>query len=144
MLYSKQVNLSAGATEATATKTYFKVNKGVISNMWITFPAGCAGLVKSGNVGIGTTSPGAKLHVANQIMVGTPDTQSLEEHRGKIFIPSRSATNKGGVISVMTYDKGGGPIDTCGEALGSGWVDVAESCKGGDWCAKLCFRYWQF
>lgn len=46
MLYSKQITLSAGATEATATKTYFKVNKGVISNMWITFPAGCAGLVK--------------------------------------------------------------------------------------------------
>ena len=46
MLYSKQVLLEAGKTEATSTKTYFKVNKGVISNMWITFPAGCAGLVK--------------------------------------------------------------------------------------------------
>ena len=96
-----------------------------------------------GNVGIGTTNPRAKLHVANQIMVGTPDTQSLEEHRGKIFIPSRSATNKGGAISVMTYNKGAA-TDTCGEALGRGWVDVAESCKWWDWCAKLCFRYWQF
>ena len=46
MLYSKQILLTAGKTEATATKKYFKVNKGVISNMWITFPAGCAGLVK--------------------------------------------------------------------------------------------------
>ena len=46
MLYSKQILLTAGKTEATSTKTYFKVNKGVISNMWITFPAGCAGLVK--------------------------------------------------------------------------------------------------
>ena len=46
MLYSKQITLAAGKTEAQATKTYFKVNKGVISNMWITFPAGCAGLVK--------------------------------------------------------------------------------------------------
>ena len=46
MLYSKQITLTAGKTEATATKKYFKVNKGVISNMWITFPAGCAGLVK--------------------------------------------------------------------------------------------------
>lgn len=46
MLYSKQITLSSGATEATATKKYFKVNKGVISNIWITFPAGCAGWVK--------------------------------------------------------------------------------------------------
>ena len=46
MLYSKQIKLSSGATEATATKTYFKVNKGVISTIWIVFPAGCAGLVK--------------------------------------------------------------------------------------------------
>ncbi len=46
MLYSKQITLSADKTEAEATRTYFKVNKGVISNMWITFPAGCAGLVK--------------------------------------------------------------------------------------------------
>jgi len=46
MLYSKQITLLAGKTEATATKSYFKVNKGVISDVWITFPAGCAGLVK--------------------------------------------------------------------------------------------------
>lgn len=46
MLYSKQITLSADKTEAEATKKYFKVNKGVISNIWITFPAGCAGLVK--------------------------------------------------------------------------------------------------
>ena len=46
MLYSKQITLTAGKTEATATRTAFKVNKGVISNVWITFPAGCAGLVK--------------------------------------------------------------------------------------------------
>ena len=46
MLYSKQITLEEGKTEATATKKYFKVNKGVISNMWITFPSGCAGLVK--------------------------------------------------------------------------------------------------
>jgi len=46
MLYSKQITLTEGKTEATATKRYFKVNKGVISNIWITFPAGCAGLVK--------------------------------------------------------------------------------------------------
>jgi len=46
MLYSKQITLSADKTEAEATKSYFQVNKGVISNVWITFPAGCAGLVK--------------------------------------------------------------------------------------------------
>ena len=46
MLYSKQITVSASTTEANSSKSYFKVNKGVISNMWITFPAGCAGLVK--------------------------------------------------------------------------------------------------
>jgi len=46
MLYSKQITLAAGKTEATATKTYFQVNKGVMTNVWITFPAGCAGLTK--------------------------------------------------------------------------------------------------
>ena len=40
------MTLLAGKTEAAATRTRFKVNKGVISNFWITFPAGCAGLVK--------------------------------------------------------------------------------------------------
>ncbi len=46
MLYSKQITISANTSQANSSKSYFKVNKGVISNMWITFPAGCAGLVK--------------------------------------------------------------------------------------------------
>ena len=46
MLYSKQIAVSANITQANATKKYFKVNKGVISTVWITFPKGCAGLVK--------------------------------------------------------------------------------------------------
>lgn len=46
MLYSKQITISANTSQANASRSYFKVNKGVISNMWITFPAGCAGLVK--------------------------------------------------------------------------------------------------
>ena len=46
MLYSKQITLLAGKTEAEATKSYFKVNKGIIYRVWITFPPGCAGLVK--------------------------------------------------------------------------------------------------
>ena len=46
MLHSKQITLSSGATEATLTKTQFKVNKGVIARIWLTFPIGCAGLVK--------------------------------------------------------------------------------------------------
>ena len=46
MLYSKQITIAASTTQANSSKSYFKVNKGVISNMWITFPAGCAGLVK--------------------------------------------------------------------------------------------------
>ncbi len=46
MLYSKQIKLTHGKTQSTATRAQFKVNKGVISDFWITFPAGCAGLVK--------------------------------------------------------------------------------------------------
>ncbi|MEK0337767.1 MAG: hypothetical protein QQN41_10080 [Nitrosopumilus sp.] len=46
MLYSKQITISANTTEANATKNYFRVNKGIISTLWITFPPGCAGLVK--------------------------------------------------------------------------------------------------
>lgn len=45
MLHSKHITLTAGKTEATATKTRFNVNKGVISRVWISFPPGCAGLV---------------------------------------------------------------------------------------------------
>ena len=46
MLHSKQITLSSGQTEATSTKTRFKVNRGVIFRVWITFPSGCVGLVK--------------------------------------------------------------------------------------------------
>jgi len=46
MLYSKQITFPAGGTEATAAHEYFKVNTGIISTVWITFPPGCAGLVK--------------------------------------------------------------------------------------------------
>ncbi len=46
MLHSKHITLTKGKTEATLTPTRFKVNKGVISMLWLTFPPGCAGLVK--------------------------------------------------------------------------------------------------
>lgn len=46
MLHSKHITLIKGNTEATSTKTRFKVNKGIIYRVWITFPKGCAGLVK--------------------------------------------------------------------------------------------------
>ncbi len=46
MLYSKQITISRNTSEANAERYYFKVNKGVITNVWITFPFGCAGLVK--------------------------------------------------------------------------------------------------
>lgn len=46
MLYSKQITISADTSEANAEKTYFKVNRGVISKIWVTFPSGCVGLVK--------------------------------------------------------------------------------------------------
>ena len=46
MLHSKHLTLLAGKTEAQATRAKFKVNQGVIYRVWVTFPAGCAGLVK--------------------------------------------------------------------------------------------------
>lgn len=46
MLHSKHVTLTANKTEANLTKTRFKVNKGLIYQIWLTFPAGCRGLVK--------------------------------------------------------------------------------------------------
>ena len=46
MLHSKHITLPANRTEATATYTRFMVNQGVIYRVWVTFPAGCAGLVK--------------------------------------------------------------------------------------------------
>ena len=45
MLHSKHITLAANKTEAQATRTRFKVNIGVIYRVWLTFPAGCSGLV---------------------------------------------------------------------------------------------------
>ena len=46
MLHSKHITLTHGKTEATATRTQFLVNRGVIYRVWIMFPPGCAGLVR--------------------------------------------------------------------------------------------------
>ena len=46
MLYSKHITVAANTTRENPSKAYFKVNKGVISTVWITFPNGCAGLTK--------------------------------------------------------------------------------------------------
>jgi len=46
MLHSKHITLTHGKTEAESTSTRFTANQGVIFRVWITFPAGCAGLVK--------------------------------------------------------------------------------------------------
>ena len=46
MLHSKQITLTKGKTEATATFKRFNINEGVIYRVWVIFPAGCAGLVK--------------------------------------------------------------------------------------------------
>jgi len=46
MLHSKHITISANTTEANSTKTCFKVNKGVIYQIWVNFPPGCCGLVK--------------------------------------------------------------------------------------------------
>jgi len=46
MLHSKHIKLTHGGTEDTATVRKFTANLGVIYRVWITFPPGCAGLVK--------------------------------------------------------------------------------------------------
>lgn len=46
MLHSKHISTPANTTEANSIKTRFKVNHGVIFRVWLTFPAGCAGLLK--------------------------------------------------------------------------------------------------
>ena len=46
MLHSKHITLAANKTEAQATRTWFKVNKGVIYRVWLEFPPGCKVLVK--------------------------------------------------------------------------------------------------
>ncbi len=47
MLHSKHITLVKDKTEAEATNTQFLVNRGVIYRIWLTFPAGCKGLVKA-------------------------------------------------------------------------------------------------
>ena len=46
MLFSKQITIAKNTSEANASQTEIKVSKGVITNIWINFPSGCAGLVK--------------------------------------------------------------------------------------------------
>ena len=46
MLHSKHITLTANKAESDATKTRFKVNKGVIYRVWLEFPPGCKALVK--------------------------------------------------------------------------------------------------
>ena len=46
MLYAEQITFTKNKTEAEATRYSFKVRKGVIYRIWITFPTGCHQLVK--------------------------------------------------------------------------------------------------
>lgn len=46
MLHSKHITLPPRGTESTSLTTQFRVNQGVIYRVWLTFPSGCAGLVK--------------------------------------------------------------------------------------------------
>ena len=46
MLHSKHITVLANTTEAAPNITRFRVNQGVIHTVWLTFPAGCVGLVK--------------------------------------------------------------------------------------------------
>ena len=46
MLHSKHITVSANTSETSRQTTSFKANKGVIHQVWVSFPPGCAGLVK--------------------------------------------------------------------------------------------------
>jgi len=46
MLYSELVEFPFGQTENTKTVRRLKVNRGIITKVWIQFPPGCAGLTK--------------------------------------------------------------------------------------------------
>lgn len=46
MLHAKHITIPANTTQAAAVYSRFMVNQGVIYRAWVTFPAGCAGLVK--------------------------------------------------------------------------------------------------
>ncbi len=45
MLHSEHITVSKNTAAASPNRTSFKVNKGIIINAYLTFPAGCAGLV---------------------------------------------------------------------------------------------------
>ena len=46
MWYQKEITISANTTEANAAETKLHVVRGVIHNVWVHFPAGCAGLAR--------------------------------------------------------------------------------------------------
>ena len=46
MLYSNQITIPANTLESGPTLTEIKLNLGFIHTIWLTFPPGCAGLVK--------------------------------------------------------------------------------------------------
>lgn len=45
MLHSKHITIPANTTAASPKLASFKVNKGILWRVYLTFPAGCAGLV---------------------------------------------------------------------------------------------------
>jgi len=46
MLHARQISTPANTSESDAVVTKFKINKGIISWVWVTFPRGCQGLLK--------------------------------------------------------------------------------------------------
>lgn len=46
MLHSKRITIPANTTELASVFARFRVNRGVIYRVWVTFPAGCVGLAK--------------------------------------------------------------------------------------------------
>lgn len=46
MLHSKHVTIPANTSASSPFRTTFKVNRGVIYRVWLSFPAGCAGLAR--------------------------------------------------------------------------------------------------
>jgi hypothetical protein len=128
--------------EGSRTTAVFQANQtgaGVIAN----FKQGGSSKVlidNSGNVGIGTTSPGAKLHVngdaqATQFSVGSSGTMQLFDYSGNLHIYSTAGTDilLGGGIGGRQNDVviGNGDLRVSGSVKMGNDSDAASAGKAG-------------
>jgi hypothetical protein len=95
-------------------------------------------IAASGNVGIGATSPGAKLEVAGQVKItgGTPGAGKVltSDAAGLATWTTPSAGNPGTVTSISTgAGLSGGPITSSGTITNTGVI--SNSCSGGISCS---------